>query len=139
MNKKNLLKKINDFMFSISRCTELIISIIITVVIAVLIVDLVYDLTQTSLFDTGTDYFMTFLAASLNLVIGVEFVKMLCKHTPETLIEVLMFATARQMVVEHPAPWELLIGIVSIAILFAIRKYLFLKNADSENMSDTFL
>ncbi len=41
------------------------------------------------------------LFIAFNLVICIEFVKMLCKHTPDTLVEVMMFAIARQMIVEH--------------------------------------
>ena len=50
---------------------------------------------------------------------------MLAKHTPGSAIEVLLFAIARQMVVEHTSPLENLIGIVTIALIFAIRKFLF--------------
>lgn len=66
-----------------------------------------------------------FLEMALNIAVGVEFVKMLCKHTPETIIEVLLFATARQMIVYHGSAFDTLIGVVCIAGLFATRKYLF--------------
>ena len=62
---------------------------------------------------------------AFNLIIGVEFIKMLAKHTPGSAIEVLLFAIARQMVVGHTTPLENLIGIVTIALIFAIRKFLF--------------
>ena len=68
----------------------------------------------------------------LTLIIGVEFVKMLAKHTAENLLEVLMFAIARQMIVEHLDMIDTLIGIISIAIIFAVRKYLLLKSADNK-------
>ena len=42
-----------------------------------------------------------------------------------------MFATARQMVVEHLGPAETLLGVLSIAVLFAIRKYLMTDNDDT--------
>ena len=48
----------------------------------------------------------------------------------QTVVEVLMFATARQMVVEHLGPNETLLGVISIAILFGIRKYLMTDNDD---------
>ena len=71
------------------------------------------------------------------LLIGVEFVKMLAKHTAENLLEVLMFAIARQMVVEHLNMTETLIGVVAIAVIFSIRKFLLLKTSDSaEKMYD---
>ena len=137
MEKKPLRKRINELVFHASRYTELVISIIILAVIAALVIALIYDLTSMPLLHMTSEYFTQFLARALSLVVGVEFVKMLCKHTPETLIEVLMFATARQMVVEHLATWDTLIGILAIAILFAVRKYLFLKPGAS-NTSDTF-
>ena len=49
---------------------------------------------------------------------------MLCKHTPETVIEVLAFALARQLIVGHAACWENLITVVAIAVLFVVRKFL---------------
>ncbi len=125
MEKKPLRKRINELVFHASRYTELVISIIILAVIAALVIALIYDLTSMPILHMTSEYFTQFLARALSLVVGVEFVKMLCQHLPETLIEVLMFATARQMVVEHLATWETLIGILAIAILFAVRKYLF--------------
>ena len=57
---------------------------------------------------------------------------MLAKHTAENLLEVLMFAIARQMIVEHLDMIDTLIGIISIAIIFAVRKYLLLKSTDDK-------
>ena len=47
-----------------------------------------------------------------------------------TVVEVLLFATARQMVVEHMDPVQTLIGVIAIAILFAIRKFLMTEDSD---------
>lgn len=55
---------------------------------------------------------------------------MLCRHSAQTVVEVLMFATARQMVVEHMDPIQTLIGVLAIAILFAIRKFLMTEDTD---------
>ena len=52
-------------------------------------------------------------------------IKMLAKHTPGSAIEVLLFTISRQLVVEHTTPVENLIGIITIALIFIIRKYLF--------------
>ena len=72
-----------------------------------------------------TDAFDTLLRNAFNVVIGVEFVKMLAKHSPGSAIEVLLFAIARQMVVEHTSPAENLLSIIAILLIFVIRKYLF--------------
>lgn len=138
MDNRPLRKKLNDIVFTIARCTELLLSVIIMLVIMLLIVNLVSGLVQTSIFQMKAEEFNTFLSSALSLVVGIEFVKMLCKHTSSTLVEVLMFATARQMVVEHLNPFQTLVGILAIAILFAIRKFLFLKTEDSEKLDDRF-
>ncbi len=82
--------------------------------------------------------FTLFLGHAFNLIIGVEFIKMLCRHTPGSAIEVLLFAIARQMVVEHTSPIENLVGIVTIALIFAIRKFLFVPTfgADPEEAEE---
>ena len=64
------------------------------------------------------------IASKAEAASGVEFIKMLCRHSVQNVVEVLLFATARQMVVEHLETWQTLIGVAAIAILFAIRKYL---------------
>ena len=68
---------------------------------------------------------MYYLESAMTLAIGIEFVKMLCTHTSETVIEILLFAISRQMIVEHLSTTETIIGVGAIAGLLAIRKYLF--------------
>ena len=138
MEKNSFKKKLNDVIFVVAHYFEILISIIVIGVILYLMCDLVISLLGGSLSSITPQSFNSFLASALNLVIGIEFVKMLCKHTPETLIGVLMFATAREMVVEHLKTYETLIGILAIALLFAIRKYLFIKKEDSSILSDKF-
>jgi hypothetical protein len=49
---------------------------------------------------------------------------MLIRRTPESLIEVIFFVIARKMLIKTDHFYELLIGVVALAGLFAIRKYL---------------
>ena len=42
------------------------------------------------------------------------------------MVEVLMFAVSRHVIIGHLGAVENLIAILSIAILFAVRKYLFI-------------
>ncbi len=65
-----------------------------------------------------------FLATAFELIIGIEFVKMLAKHTPSSAVEVLLYAIARQLISSHGSMVDALIGVVAIGILFGIRKYL---------------
>lgn len=126
----NIRKHFNSIIYNISRYVEIALSIVILVVIALAGVRLVMEIACTSVSSMDTEFFTSFLSQALSLVVGVEFVKMLCQHSAQTVVEVLMFATARQMVVEHLGPVETLIGVLSIAVLFAIRKYLMTDNDD---------
>ena len=126
----NIRKHFNGIIYNISRYVEIALSIVILVVIVLAGVRLVMEIAGTSVSSMDTEFFTSFLSQALSLVVGVEFVKMLCQHSAQTVVEVLMFATARQMVVEHLGSVETLIGVLSIAVLFAIRKYLMTDNDD---------
>lgn len=64
------------------------------------------------------------LSELLLLVVGVELAIMLVRRTPESLVEVMFFVIARKMLIKTGAIYELLIGVIALAGLFAIRKYL---------------
>lgn len=128
----NIRKHFNSIIYNISRYTEIALSIVILVVIALAGIRLIMEIADTSISTMDTQFFTAFLSQALSLVVGVEFVKMLCQHSAQTVVEVLMFATARQMVVEHLGPGETLLGVISIAVLFAIRKYLM---TDTDDMN----
>ncbi|MBQ7801450.1 MAG: hypothetical protein IJ375_03895 [Oscillospiraceae bacterium] len=67
--------------------------------------------------------FEEFLHSILTIVVGLEFVRMLIDMTPGNTIEVLIMATARQIIISHSNA-TLLIGVVCIAGLFATRRFL---------------
>lgn len=120
-------KKFNDTIYQVARYGEILLSIVILAVIGLCSFRLVSELTKMSVSSMDIEFFTTFLSQALSLVVGVEFVKMLCKHTADTVVEVLLFAIARQMVVEHLQTTQTLVGVIAIGILFAIRKYLLIE------------
>ena len=67
----------------------------------------------------------TFLERSLDIVIGIEFIKMLAKHSPGSSLEVLLYAIARHMVVGHDSALENLLSVCAIALIFVVRKFFF--------------
>ena len=116
-------KDLQDMVHELTYYIELVIAVIMCGVIGIM----TFKLLSTAI----PNYIMGekieiegFLEKVMMLAIGLEFVKMLCKHTPSTVIDVLLFAIARQMIVEHTSTLENLIGIVALAGLFATRKYL---------------
>lgn len=124
--KDYLQSKIYRFSFYI----EMFIAVILTMVIAVLAGRLLFEAFDMSFILNEEEVFDYFLESAMSLAVGVEFIKMLCKHTPATIVEVLMFAIARHMITDHSSVWDTLIGVLCIAILFATRKYLFIAHDD---------
>ena len=105
--------------FKVSKWIELFISAIIMIAVIGGTIYLVKDVVQLMMnYPTSRDIYKFVV------------VKMLCKHTPDTLVEVMMFAIARQMIVEHTSPQQNLIVVLAIAILFAIKKFFFGKFDD---------
>lgn len=117
-------KKLQDKMFETSYLIELFISLLVSVAVLILSVRIVIDMFNLSFIENGIDSLVVILDNAITLAIGAELIKMLCKHTPETIIEVLAFALARQLIVGHTVPWENLITVVAIAILFVVRRFL---------------
>lgn len=116
----------------VSKCSsyiEIYISVLILIGIILVSVSLIKDLVhfaKSIISGVPVSGYEEFLGFALQLIIGVEFVKMLSKHTPGSAIEVLLFAIARKLIVGHSSTMlDLLIGIIAIAILFAIKKFLF--------------
>ena len=127
------LKKSHEYMYKITHDGELLLAIVILIAIIISGVSLVLELTQFSFTHLDISAFTQFLANGLSLAVGIEFVKMLCKYTPETVVEILMFAIARQMIVEHLQFSQMFIGVCAIAVLCAVRKYLISVSKDSES------
>ena len=68
-----------------------------------------------------------FLVSAMNIIVGLEFMKMLILHTPRAVTDVLLFAIARQLVVSHATPVDTLLGVAAVALIFVIRKFLHTK------------
>ena len=121
-----ILRKVSSFL-------EIFISVVLTVSIILVAVKLAMSLKNIPNFDMYPNY-SDLMENCLSLIIGVEMIRMLYQQTPSTVFEVLLFAIARQIIVEHSNPVATLIGVISIAILFATRKFLFVEFDESERV-----
>ena len=122
-----------DMEDSLSEYVEIILAIYLLIVICLVIGRTV--MLETPLIFTEGASLHHFLEASLTIAVSIEFLKMLCMHTPGTLIEVLLFAIARHMIVESLPPLQNLLIVFSIAVLFAVRRYL-LTSSDQKGMNE---
>ena len=122
--------KIRRMIDRASELLELAINIIIIIAVIVAVISLwkpFMDFVQNR---ESAHAFLDFLGYVLNVLIGIEFFKMLCKPDVDTILEVVMFVIVRHMVVLETSTVENLLTIVGMAIIFAIKK--FLKEPKSE-------
>ena len=66
----------------------------------------------------------SFLHNILAVAVGLEFVRMLVDMTPANILEVLTVAIARHIIISHEEPLGLLVGVVCLAGIFAVRRFL---------------
>ncbi|MDD6233245.1 MAG: phosphate-starvation-inducible PsiE family protein [Frisingicoccus sp.] len=125
-------KDIQDRVYKLAICIETFFAIVIAIVIVLLAVKLITIIFQPGFF-VDEESFSNFLKNALGLVVGVEFVKMLVRHTMDNVVEVLIFAISRHLIVYHLEIWEMLIGVLCIAILFAIRKFLVVSSDEEKH------
>lgn len=126
-----------DWMELVTEVLEIAVAIIVLVGFVMSVIPLVQDMP--GLLDNSNNYsFHVFLEHAFNLVIGIEFIRMLIKHTPGSTLGVLLFAIARHMVLDGSSGLELLMGVGSIAGIFAIRKYLYVHSFESSKDESMF-
>ena len=130
-------KILYNYIEKITNAFEIVIAVLLILVIAIKVAEMFINLMGFQIVIISMD-FERILSAVLTLVIGVEFIKMLCKHTPETVIDVLLFAMARQIVIYHENSLDLLLGIIAIIGLFFVKKYLTNKNWDFSDVRKSF-
>ena len=103
---------------------EFVITIMLGIGILLLCLRMASSLTNIPNLDVWPNH-NDLLETCSNLIIGVELIRMMYQHTPDTVFEVLLFAIARHIIMDHSSIWSSLVGVCAIAVLFATRKYLF--------------
>lgn len=117
-------KKLRRILDRVSEILELVMAAIVFVAIVIAIFSLKGPFQEFLANHAVDGSFMEFMSYLLNIVIGIEFFKMLCKPGADTVLEVLMFVVARHMIVHDTSAVENLLTIIGIAIIFVIKKYL---------------
>lgn len=125
-----MIKKNDKRLLKISKRFETALSIILLILVLLGMMDLIRSVYQAYIVDFANPVEYTqlngFLAEALLLVIGVELVVMLSLHIPGVLLEVLLYAIARKLILlpKSSGMGDLLLGILAIGVIFTIGKYL---------------
>lgn len=119
-----MTNKISRVMQILCEALEIFVGIIVIVAIAISVVNLVPELANYCRFSGDTNSLLKFLEHVFEVVIGIEFLKMLCKPNSENIMETLIFLVARHMILGDTTAMEDFISVISVAILCVLRRYL---------------
>ena len=123
------LHKCRKFIFYLLGWLELIVSVLIVIGIVVYLFSV-----PKMIPDISNGGFNGYLSVLFDILIGIELVKLLCRNDLYSMVEILLFAVTRHIIIERLTILETLIGVVAIAALFAIRKFLFLYQETHEQI-----
>ncbi len=131
----NNLDKFKSKLIKYARHMEFGIALCIVLAILLGLMTLFKYLAVIAVSDIGEIYniFKSFLSIALLLVIGLELVLMLLTHSSKSILELVLFAIARKMLVYSETMLDLILGTIAIAIVFTIQKYLMSTKSTVEN------
>ena len=96
----------------------------VVVLVGLLVMEIYHICTEPTVFLAGEDTVTEYLHEMLTIVVGLEFVKLLMHLTPANILEVLIMAISRGIIVSHGDAVENLLSILCIVALFAAKRFL---------------
>ncbi len=133
--KSKLKIKMHRILSTAADYIEITISILIILLVIVFVLRLASEM-YTTVFDmfvhkTANISFDEIISLIFELIIGIELVKMLSNHNTKTTLKLLLFVLARQLLLNHLSASTSLLTIVSVAIIFVIKRFLIKPSAKS--------
>ena len=119
-------KRFEDLMLTLTKMLQFLLALVIVAGIVIQLLALPNALKE--LYANGQEDFREFLKYIIDMVIGLELIHLLSRPTLDSVVEILLFALTREIVLGEMNPTGIFLSIVCIAILFAVRKFLFIKD-----------
>lgn len=123
-DSKGRTEKVRKIIQKICSLLDLIAAFLVLIAILCSIFSLVRDVSVFQRLLTNPSEFKHYLEQIFMLVIGIEFLGMLCRPSSENVIEVLIFLVARHMIVGDTTPYQDFVSVISVALLCVVRRYL---------------
>ncbi|MDR1765116.1 MAG: hypothetical protein LBR77_03310 [Lachnospiraceae bacterium] len=121
--------KAYQFVLRIAIYLEIIIAVIVIAAIVITLLSIPRELA--TLYENGA--FNAFLKTIFNIIIGIELLKMLCRHDMDSVVEVLLFAVSKELIISQRPIVETFVGVAAVAVLFIVRKFLFVSALDKDD------
>ena len=128
--KKTIHRLFKEYIYRVLEFLHSFISITIIIAIALTLLSLPQQLVRCT--DVDSKSLITFLEYVINVIIAVELIHVMLHQSLDTIVEILSLAITRELIIEKMHTYELFIGVAAIALLFVIRKYLFISSKDKE-------
>lgn len=128
-DKKDPLDILETGMNKLIIWIEILLAAFIIITILISIKDIVVLMYKIFITEASASYSVLqgLLSHILLLAVGLELAVMLITHTPGSVLEVILFAIARKMILNSSDSVAMLLGVISIAIVFGVDKYLHTK------------
>ena len=116
--------KLEKYIQKICEILELIVAVFVVIGILLSVFSFLKDFQIFCDVMNSTSAFKHYLDNIFVIVIGIEFLKMLCRPTSDNVMEILIFLVARHMIVDTTTTYENFVAVISVAILCIVRRYL---------------
>lgn len=123
------MKKNREMLCQVFCFFEVFVGIIATIPIFIAIIGLLLDMRTLSY--GSEDIISTFIYPAFGIIIAIEFIKLIFVHTIDATVEVIIMAIIRQIIVEHTVASDTFMLVLSVGILFMVRKFLFIRQLDN--------
>lgn len=128
--------RIDEFIRKIYRILELIVAILMLFGIIVALLGFLKNYRVFYELSVNMDTFKQYLDRIFMIVIGIEFLQMLCRPSSDNVIETIIFLVARHMIVSNTSPYQDFASVISIVILCFARQYLHSNRGEMDVDSD---
>lgn len=127
------LDKLRKGLCNICDVMELIMAVFVVIAIVIAAIAIIPAVEEfwNARMDRGS--LIKFLDNVFMVIIGIEFLKMLCKPDTGNIIEVLIFVSARHLIMQSPNAIDTLLFIIGICVLFVFQKFME-ENKDDESI-----
>ncbi len=116
--------KLEKYIQKICEILELIVAVFVVIGILLSVFSFFKDFQIFRDVMNSTSAFKYYLDNIFVIVIGIEFLKMLCRPTSDNVMEILIFLVARHVIVDTTTTYENFVAVISVAILCIVRRYL---------------
>lgn len=126
---REIFNKINNLIYTVTEYIKYFLAACIIIGVIISLWSIPKQLSQ--LFDVESESLIAFLRYSINMLIALELIHLLCRQTMDAVVEVLLIAATRELIINELETWQMLVGVLAIGALFAIRKYLYISASES--------